>query len=218
RFDRDNNRWKVYTAQDGLPDNMIYGILEDSGGCLWLSTNKGLSRFDPRQKSFKNFDVKDGLQADEFNTGADYKNPASGEMFFGGINGLNSFFPDQAKDNAYIPPVVITAFKKFNRPVVLDKAISETGEIRVPQADNFISFEFAALNYRNPAKNRYAYKLEGFDKDWIQSGTRRYASYTNLGGGTYTFRVKGSNDDGVWNNTGASVKVFIIPPFWKTTW
>jgi signal transduction histidine kinase/ligand-binding sensor domain-containing protein/DNA-binding response OmpR family regulator len=218
RWDAKNKRWNAYTAKDGLPDNVIYGILEDNSGNLWLSTNKGISRFNPRQNSFRNFSVADGLQADEFNTGAYYRNPDSGEMFFGGVNGLNAFFPDQIKKNMYIPPVVITAFRVFNRPVELAAAVSETGAIRVPQEGNFISFEFAALNFRNPLKNRYQYMLEGFDKDWVLAGTRRYASYTNLGGGTYTFRVRGSNDDGVWNTAGASVKLIIVPPFWKTLW
>ncbi|MCP5101796.1 MAG: response regulator, partial [bacterium] len=218
KFERDKNQWTNYTAQDGLPDNVIYGILEDAGGNLWLSTNKGISRFNPLEKTFKNYGVKDGIQADEFNTGAYYKNPRTGEMFFGGINGLNSFFPEHLKLNTFIPPVVITAFKKFNEPAALEENITGIKEIRVRQAENFISFEFAALNYRNPEKNQYVYMLENFDKEWIQCGTRRYANYTNLGGGTYVFRVIGSNNDGVWNETGASVTLIVLPSFWQTWW
>ncbi|MGD2086421.1 MAG: response regulator [Candidatus Aminicenantes bacterium] len=218
RFEKNNNQWRAYTEEDGLPSNVIYGILADRQGHLWLSTNKGISRFNPQDESFKNYDLSDGLQGDEFSLNAYYKNPRTGEMFFGGMSGFNSFFPDQIKDNLFIPPVVITAFKKFNQPVEFDKAISAVKEIRLPEKDNFFSFEFAALNFRNREKNQYAYKLEGFNQDWIYCGTRSYASYTNLSGGTYVFRVIGANDDGVWNHEGASIKITILPPFWKTWW
>jgi signal transduction histidine kinase/ligand-binding sensor domain-containing protein/DNA-binding response OmpR family regulator len=218
RFEKNKNQWRAYTKKDGLPTNVIYGILADSQGNLWLSTNKGISRFNIEKESVKNYDISDGLQGDSFNPNAYYKNPDTGEMFFGGMNGFNSFFPDQIKDNSYIPPVVITGFKKFNQPVVLDRAITELKEIRIPEADNFFSFEFAALNFRNRHKNQYAYKLEGFDKDWVYCGNRQYASYTNLGGGTYEFRVIGSNDDGLWNKKGTSITIVVVPPFWKTGW
>jgi len=218
RFDKNNNRWRAYTEQDGLPGNAIFGILADNRDCLWLSTDKGISRFDPREGSFKNFESKDGLQGDAFNPNANYKNPGTGEMFFGGMSGFNSFFPDQIIDNPYIPPVVMTAFKKFNQPVVFDRDISEVKEISLREKDSFFSFEFAAMNFRNREKNLYAYKLEGFDKDWVYCGTRRYASYTNLSGGDYVFRVIGSNDDGVWNTGGASVRIKVLPPVWKTGW
>jgi signal transduction histidine kinase/ligand-binding sensor domain-containing protein/CheY-like chemotaxis protein len=218
KFEIDRNLWTNYSEKEGLADNVVYGILEDHHANLWLSTNKGISKFNPQNGTFKNYDVNDGVEANEFNTGAACKSRMSGEMFFGGMNGFNSFYPERIKDNSYIPPVVITAFKKFNQPVILDKAISEIEEIRIPQKDNFFSFEFAALNYRNPGRNQYAYRLEGFDKKWVQCGTRRYASYTNLSGGTYIFRVKGSNNDGIWNKKGASVKIIILPPFWETWW
>ena len=197
---------------------MIYAILEDNLANFWIATNKGVSIFNPRQGTVKNYDIKDGLQGDEFNIGACYKSPRTGEMFLGGINGFNSFYPELIKDNTYVPPVVITAFKVFNRPVKLGADFSEIKELRLPQADNFFSFEFAALNYRQSKKNRYQYMLVGFDKNWINAGTRRYAAYTNLSGGAYVFRVKGSNNDGVWNERGAFVKIKIIPPFWKTAW
>jgi signal transduction histidine kinase/ActR/RegA family two-component response regulator len=218
RFEKNKNLWRAYTKENGLPHNTIYGILADNQGRLWLSTTKGISRFNPRDGSFKNYDVSDGLQGDKLNPNTYYKNPDTGEMFFGGMSGFNSFFPDQIKDNTTIPPVVITAFKKFNRPAVFDKAISAVKKIRLPEKENFFSFEFAALNFRNREKNQYAYKLEGFDNNWIYCGTRRYASYTNLGGGTYVFRVIGANDDGVWNKKGTSVSIVVIPPFWKTGW
>lgn len=218
QFKKTKNQWRAYTKKDGLPSNSILGILADNQGHLWLSTDKGISRFNPQDGSFKNYDVSDGLQGDEFNLNANYKSPDTGEMFFGGNSGFNNFFPDQIKDTTMIPPVVITVFKKFNQPVVLDTDISEVRELRLPEADNFFSFEFAVLSYRNREKNQYAYKLEGFDNDWIYCGTRGYASYTNLSGGTYVFRVKGANADGIWNEKGAWVRIVVVPHFWKTGW
>jgi len=202
-----------YTEKNGLPNNFINGILEDEAGNLWLSTNKGLSQFDPEAKIFRNFDVSDGLQSNEFNRAAYYQ-CRHGEMFFGGINGLNMFFPPAIKDNPHLPPVVITDFKLFNQPVglatnaetPLKKVIAATDEIRLSYKDNVFSFEFAALEYTAPAKNQYAYKMEGFDRDWINLGTKREAVYTNLAPGEYTFRVKASNNDGVWNEAGTSLK------------
>lgn len=210
--------FRRYSERQGLPNNVIYGILVAADGHLWLSTNFGLSRFDPVTETFKNFDLHDGLQSNEFNGGAFFKSPVDGEMFFGGINGFNSFYPEQVSDNLHQPPVVISAFKKFDRPVRFDLVISTLEEIVLSHKDNFFGFEFVGLDYTNPAKNRYAYRLVEFDDDWIYCGTRRYASYTNLDPGEYLFRVKGSNSDGVWNETGASIRVVITPPFWATLW
>lgn len=218
KFHREQNQWTCYTTADGLPENIIYSILEDNQGYFWLSTINGICRFDPRDGTVKSFDVVDGLQGDEFNQGAYFKSPRTGMIYFGGINGFNSFYPEQIKVNTYIPPVVVTAFKVFNEPVRFEKDIPEIKEIRRPQSDNFISFEFAALNYRQTKKNQYRYQLVGFDKEWVNAGTRRYAAYTNLSGGTYVFRVTGSNNDGLWNQEGVSVKIVILPPFWKTLW
>ncbi len=218
KFDTVSETFTHYTQKDGLPNNTIAGILADDEGNLWLSTGKGLSKFNPQTETFRNYDVSDGLQGNEFDGVKAYLKSKTGEMFFGGLNGFNAFYPEQVKDNPHIPPIVITDFKKFNESVKLDIAISETKEIKLSYKDNFFGFEFAALDYTNPHKNQYAYKLEGFDKDWIYAVTRRYATYTNLDGGTYTFRVKGSNNDGVWNEEGTSVKIIITPPPWKTWW
>jgi len=218
KFDIASETFTPYTEKDGLSNNSVVGMLGDDEGNLWLSTGKGLSKFNPQTETFRNYDVSDGLQGNEFDGVKAYFKSKTGEMFFGGLNGFNSFYPHQVKDNPHIPPVVITDFKKFNESVKLDKAISETKELKLSYKDRFFGFEFAALDYTNPRKNQYAYKLEGFDKDWIYSGNRRYASYTNLDGGTYTFRVKGSNNDGVWNEEGTSVKIIITPPPWKTWW
>lgn len=226
-------KFTVYTTDNGLPNNIINAITEDNDGYLWLSTNRGLSRFDPKNNSFRNYDVHDGLQDNEFNGGAFFKS-STGEIFFGGMNGFNSFFPSEILDNPNIPPIVITDFKIFNRSVLLrknnseipadydliylDKTISETELLTLSYKHNFFSFDFAALDFAAPNKNTYAYKLEGFDADWIYSGNRRYASYTNLDPGEYIFRVKGANNDGVWNDDGTFVKIIITPPFWKTWW
>ncbi len=203
-------------TQDTLGD-FITGILEDGSGCLWVKTNKGVSKFNPRTGTFRSYDRSDGVPISPTWGKACCKS-RDGEMFFGGMNGFVRFHPDSIKDNPYVPPVVITGFKKFDKPVSLDTVISEKKVLQLSYQDNVIAFEFVALNFTSPEKNQYAYKLEGFDRDWTYCGTRRYASYTNLDGGSYVFRVKGSNNDGVWNEEGTSVAVIITPPFWKTWW
>ncbi|MFP4412176.1 histidine kinase dimerization/phosphoacceptor domain -containing protein, partial [Coleofasciculus sp.] len=207
-----------YTENDGLPSNSVVGILADDNGNLWLSTGNGLSKFNPEAETFRNYDVGDGLQGNEFDGVKAYAKTKDGAMLFGGLNGLNLFYPDQVKDNPHIPPIVITDFRIFDQTVKLNPAISVAKNIKLSYKDKFFSFKFAALDYTNPEKNQYAYKLEGFDQDWIYSGTRRYASYTNLDPGTYRFRVKGSNNDRVWNEEGTSLTIKITPPPWKTGW
>jgi two-component system sensor histidine kinase ChiS len=223
KFDRVNETFTHYDEKGGLPTEVIYGILEDPNGNLWLSTNKnGLSKFDPHTATYKNFDVKDGLQGNVFTAGAYYQSRWSGEMFFGGINGFNAFYPESIRGNPHIPPIVITDFQLFNKSVEirddspLQKAITETEEIMLSYKDNVLSFEFAALDYTLPEENLYAYMLEGVEKDWVYSGTRRFVTYTHLDPGTYIFRVKGANNEGVWNDDGVSINITITPPFWET--
>ncbi len=215
RFDRETQSFSHYTEKDGLPNNVIYGIEADKDGNLWLSTNMGLSKFNPDTESFKNYDVRSGLQNNEFNVGA-HATGKNGKLYFGGVQGFNEFSPDQVIDNPSIPPIIITSFARFNQ--IVKKDLMDGEEISLSYKDNYISFEFAALDYNAPDKNLYAYMLDGFDQDWIQAGTRRYTSYTNLKGGEYVFRVKGSNNDGIWNEQGASVRIIITPPFWETGW
>jgi signal transduction histidine kinase len=222
-FDRATEQFRHYTESNGLPNNTIWGILEDARGRLWLSTNNGISRFDASAGSaFKNYTVRDGLSHPEFNRGAWFKS-SDGEMFFGGMNGVTAFHPDSIKDNSFVPPVVITAFKRYNTDdangvAIVEKGISARQEIKLSYKDNIISFEFAALNFHNPEKNQYAYNLEGYREQWIQLGTKREVTFTNLDPGEYVLRVKGSNNDGVWNEEGASFKIIITPPWWKTWW
>ncbi len=217
RFDPNENVFTHFTESAGLPHSTIYGLAEDDEGYLWISTNRGLSRFDPDSLTFKNFDANDGLQSNEFNGGACFKSK-SGELFFGGINGYNRFYPKAVKEHQFVPPLIVTSFKIFDKEVKLDSTISEIHELQLSYRQNFFAFEFAALDYSNPEKNIYAYKLEGFDRDWIQCGNRRYANYTNLDGGEFIFKVTGTNSDGLWNRTGTSIKIIIAPPFWKTWW
>jgi ligand-binding sensor domain-containing protein/signal transduction histidine kinase len=215
RFDPASGAFSHYTEADGLSSNQILGILADASGALWLSTNNGLSRFDPYTETFRSYETQDGLQSAEFSPGAYYQS-RTGLMLFGGVDGLNAFDPLQVENNPYVPPVVITSFSRFNHVIQTDLQAGEVYELSY--RDNFISFEFASLDYAAPQKNQYAYMLEGLEREWNYAGTRRYASYTNLDGGEYTFRVKGTNSDGVWNETGAAIRIKIVPPFWRTSW
>lgn len=224
RFDPATETFTPYHRSDGLPNEVINGILEDDQGRLWLNTNQGISRFDPRTETFRNYDVNDGVQATESNVKAFFESH-DGEMFFGGVNGFNSFYPDQVRDNPQPPPVVITDFQLFNEPVKigggspLPRAIHSTEALALSYQDYVFSFEFAALSYTLPDKNQYAFKLEGFDRDWnYRNASNRFATYTNIPPGQYVFQVKGSNNDGVWNETGASLAITITPPWWETVW
>jgi signal transduction histidine kinase/CheY-like chemotaxis protein len=223
-FDGRNHDFTAYTKKEGLANNMIHAILEDRHGNLWFTTNQGLTHFNVEHKTVRNYAVSDGLQGNEFKSRASYVAP-DGEMFFGGSNGFNSFYPDSIEDNRFIPPVYITGFQIFNKQVdadsgssVLSKPVSETKEIRLSYRQSVFTFEFSALNYIHPEKNQYAYKLEGFDKDWNQVGNKRNATYTNLDPGEYVFKVKASNNDNFWNEQGTSVNLVITPPFWLTWW
>jgi ligand-binding sensor domain-containing protein/serine phosphatase RsbU (regulator of sigma subunit) len=211
----------VYYEKDGLPNNKIYGILIDKNDNLWMTSNKGLSRFNPKVKNvdgsaFRNYDTRDGLQGLEFNQGA-WHQAKNGEMMVGGLNGFNTFFPDRIKSNEHAPPVYITSFKRFGKEEKMDTVISDVTYIELSWRDNF-SFEFVALDYVSPSQNKYSYMMEGLDQEWSPPSTGRYASYTQLQGGDYVFKVKACNNDGVWNEKGAELRIRINPPFWKTNW
>jgi len=237
RFDRESKSFQAYTEEHGLPDNTIYGILGGPDGELWLSTRRGIASFDPLTKTVRSYDVQDGLQGSEFNPGASFQS-RTGEMFFGGSKGFNSFYPRQVRSNPYAPPIVITNFSTLDRSVQRD--ITRNTSFELTSRDYFIAFEFAALDFTAPEMNEYAYKLEGVDEDWIYTrptrrlephtniqeddierswyytGSRRYVSYHDLKAGEYVFRVKGSNNDGVWNNEGIAITINVPPPFWQT--
>lgn len=204
-----------YGMSDGLPNEVIYGILPDDYNAIWLSTNNGLSRFDLGTKTFSNFDVSDGLVSNEFNYGA-FKKLENGELMFGSGNGITYFNPSAIIENAFVPPVSITSFLVNNKPFFVEDKEARGVELNYNQ--NTISFNFVALSYSQPNKNQYAYKLEGFDKDWIDVGNNKSATYTNLDSGTYTFKVKAANNDGLWNEEGASMSLTIKPAPWLTWW
>ena len=223
-FDPATKTFRAYYVKDGLSGNKVVSILEDNQGYLWIGTNGGLSRFDPRAEIFRNYDERDGLQGNLFTHYARYKT-RDGELFFGGTNGFNTFYPDQLADNPHVPRILMTDFQLLNRPAPigggspLQRHINVTEKITLPHDYTVLTLKFAALNYRSPAKNRYAYMLEGFDHDWVQTvSTNRLATYTNLDPGAYTFRVKASNNDGVWNEKGTALAITITPPWWGTWW
>ena len=229
KFDKDSETFQRYKTDDGLPSDMICGILEDGKGNLWISSFKGLSKFNPETETFRNFSSADGLAGDEFNTWSYFKDK-NGTMYFGGTNGLNVFHPDSLNDNPFLPSVVITDFQILHKPVavgydplwdrtILENSLSETDTLELNHYENIITFEFASLDFRNPVRNQYAYFLDGFDKEWTYTDAKnRYATYTNLDPGEYVFRVIGSNNDGLWNKEGNSIAIFINPPWWSTWW
>lgn len=216
-YDRRTGHFNYYTERDGLANNYVKAILPDAAGNLWLSTDRGLSRFNPQKGRFTNYTVDDGLLSNVFLAGAAFRSP-DGRLFIGGEKGCISFHPDSIQDNLQPPPVVITRFKVFERTMPLPKALVSLDRIRLSYRQSFFSFEFAALDFAAPARNKYAYKLEGFDPKWVQAGDRRYASYTNVDPGEYIFRVKAANHDGIWNEEGVALRIIITPPFWKTWW
>ena len=223
RLDLADGKITHFTEEDGLVNNTLFGIKQDRDGNLWLSTNNGLSRFSPVTKIFRNYDMSEGLQGNEFYWGAALQTH-EGKMFFGGISGLNFFDPSEIKDNTNKPAVVITNFEIFNKEVpvlpksMLEQNINFTKEIVVGYNQNVLSFTYSALNYVSTEKNLYTYRLEPFEKEWNSVSDKRNISYTNLNPGEYLLRVKGSNNDGIWNDDGIALKITIIPPFWKTWW
>lgn len=215
RLDPATGKTERFTSgNSGLPNDTVLGILPDGEGKLWVSTNgSGLVQFDPKTRKFLAYESSDGLQDNEFSQGA-FLRSTSGELFFGGSNGINAFFPRDIKRDTYVPPVVLTAFKVFNQDVKLDRSIWTLPPLEVSYSDSF-EVQFAALAFAASNKNRYAYKLEGFDDKFIETD-RPYATYTKLGGGHYTLRVRASNRHGVWNETGIALSLSVTPPFWRT--
>jgi ligand-binding sensor domain-containing protein len=218
RFDYASESFTIFTDKHGLAGNTVFSILEDNHGDLWLGTDNGLSRFSLEKQTFTNYDVYDGLQSNLFTTayvgGACFKG-RDGMLYFGGNNGFNVFNPAHIRPSSIVPRVVITRFRLFDQPL---PGKHESTLIELDYDENFFSLDFALLSYRSPHKNRYAYQLVGVDKTWVYSGTRHSSTYTDVAPGKYIFRVKGSNNDGVWNQAGTSLTILIHPPFWKTWW
>lgn len=223
RFQEDTEKFYGYSPTTGSSSAFIHGILQDENGNLWLSTLKEILRFNVNAKTFKNYKLTEGIDGNEFLQNVAYKT-STGEMLFGGVYGFNVFHPENVRDNNFIPPVFITDFQVFNKSVVpgpkspLTASVYETKEITLTHKESVFSFEFAALNYLGADKNEYAYMMEGFDKEWNYVGVRRNATYTNLDPGEYIFRVKASNNDGLWNEQGTAIRIIITPPFWLTWW
>ncbi len=218
----EGNKKIVYRKKDGLPDNNILGILPDDQGNLWAGTGNGLVRFNPARNTFNSYDKYDGLAGNTFNNNSFYK-AANGEMFFGGYDGLTAFFPNQIRENKAVPAIVLTGFSLFNTPVAVGAAdsllpadLAFTRQLTLRHDQDVFSFSFAALNFINPQKNSYAYKLEGFDKDWNFTNNPT-AVYNHVPPGHYTLTVNGTNNDGVWGRP-ASIAVRILPPLWKRWW
>lgn len=213
-FDPVAEQFIVYNDHDGLPNNVVYASLEDEEDNLWISTNWGLSKFSKLNETFVNYDTKDGVQGNEFNAGAYFKNK-KGEMFFGGMNGINIFYPDEITQNKIPPRMVFTGLRVLND--LLDTDLEDGEIIRLDYNENFFSIAFSGLDYTNPSKNLYRYKLENYDEDWVlANATQRRAEYRKVDPGTYRFVVTGSNNDGVWNQNGISLTIIIRPPWWRT--
>jgi signal transduction histidine kinase/ligand-binding sensor domain-containing protein len=214
-MDRATGSFKTYTTFDGLCNNTVYSIRPDGQGNLWLGTNGGLSRFDPREKLFKNYYVHDGLPSNSISGAMIMK---EGVLYFGTTGMINYCKPNMMKMNRRLPPVIITQFKIFDKEYAVQRVRDMIEPIHLTHRENMITFDFAALNYTHSSLNQYAYKLEGFDEQWIYCGHKQSATYTNLNGGTYTFRVKAANNDGVWNEAGTYATLIVHPPYWKTWW
>ncbi len=232
KYETNHKIFKHFNEDQGQPFNIVYGILEDKHNNLWISTNYGLVKFlnavDKKDSmTFRVYDRQDGLQSMQFNYNA-YSVNNQGEMYFGGINGFNSFYPENITDNPFVPEVVFTGFKIYNKnvkigakiygKVIINKAIIKVDTLRLSYKIKAFTLEFAALHYSNPEKNQYTYMLKGFDSNWLNADHRREVTYTNLLPGKYTFMVKASNNDGIWNETPASIIIIITPPFWRTVW
>lgn len=238
RFDRNTKKFTSFREKDGLANDVVYGILEDNNGDLWVSTNLGITKVllnpstthpddilyslksygnvKPKIR-FRNYDVEAGLQSNEFNSGAFFKN-SDGQLYFGGINGITRFDPDNISDNSFCPSIFLTGFRKFNREVILDSSITSLSTLKLDYTDYLLNFKFASLDYSNPQKIKYAYTIEGFNDQWIDLGAKREFDLTNLDHGHYVLKIIGTNGEGIWNTEGAKLNIIINPPFWGTVW
>ena len=219
-------RFRVFGSREGLAADSIGAFLEDASGQLWVSGTAGLARLDPRNWTVRNYNAADGLPGGSYFVGAALRD-ADGTLYFGGVKGLTAVAPDRVRGNPVPPPVAITDFQVFNRSIAeqlpdgleADAPWPATRRLRMPTSLSVFTIAFAALHYADPARNQYAYRLEGFDSDWLRTGAdRRFATYTNLDPGRYVFRVRAANKDGIWNEEGAALEIVVTPPWWRTWW
>ena len=207
-----------YRQAQGLANDVVRGILQDDNGYLWIGTSNGLSKFNPQNNAFLNFDISDGLQTVKFED-VHFKSKRGGKLYFGGIGGVVAFNPAEIDINRYKPSIVISSFQRYNvdlEKMIDEKGIPEKKEIQLSYRDNILSFEFSALNFLNSSRNNYSYKLEGYNDNWIKLGTKRDVTFTNLDPGEYTLYVRGSNNNGIWNKEGTALKIIITPPWWRS--
>ncbi|MCU0451816.1 MAG: hypothetical protein MUC97_18535, partial [Bernardetiaceae bacterium] len=219
-----NGKFTAWTQANGLPSDVVNGILEDAKGLLWISTNNGIAQFNVANQKFRSYTESDGLQSRQFKAGAYFKAPDGG-FYFGGVEGLNRFYPDSIRENPHRPEVYFTGLNIFNQPVglggpeaLLQKVIARTPQITLTHRHSIFSVDFVGLNFTNAHQNQYAYRLLPFQPEWINAGAQRSATYTNLDPGTYQLQVKASNNDGLWNEQGAQLKIVVLPPWWQTWW
>ena len=224
RFNPKTEIFTHYYAKDSLPDNVIKALVKDNTYKLWITTNRGVSRFDLKNNKYKNFTKEDGLQSNEFNIKSALK-IKNGTILLGGTKGFNIIYPERITENINVPAVLLTEFRIFNKPVVigsddspLKRHISDTEELTLSYKQSVLTFNFIAIDFTMPEKNQFAYMMKGFEQDWNYVKNQRIATYTNLDPGEYTFRVKASNNDGIWNKKGTSIRIIITPPFWQTLW
>ena len=208
-------KFRNISENDGLPNSTIYGIEPDSAGRLWLSSNRGLAVYNPQTLVFTTFRRSHGLQGDEFNFGAHYSSP-DGTLYFGGSNGYNGFLPQRLSVNSHPPQIALTELLRANKPV--SSAPETVRDLRLGYRDNAVTIRFAALDFTGPAENRYSYRLQGFESQWVDAGNRGHATYTNLEAGHYRFLMRAANSDGVWNDAGLSIGLDVAPPPWATWW
>jgi signal transduction histidine kinase/ligand-binding sensor domain-containing protein len=224
-FDVRTGRFTTYSQREGLPGNVVGCVLEDNHGYLWMSTDNGVARFDPQAKTFRTYSTADGLPGPDLTGWGTCFKSANGEMFFGGFGGATAFFPDKVTDNSYVPPIVLTDFRLFGTSVMpgvdspLKIAINHTDRIRLSHKQNSFSIGYSALSYLNPPTNRYRYMLQGLDREWNEVGRdQRFATYTTLPAGKYTFRVEGATNRGPWDEPGATLLIEILPAWWNSRW
>ena len=215
KYSKADSTFTFYSQEDGVPGNLIYNIIEDQSKNIWFATGNGLCKFDPQSGTFQAFTVEDGLQSSEFNLGATFMSQ-DGELFFGGMNGLNAFYPDSLVSNPYVPSVVITSAYRIRNGQREDLKAAKDHRITLKHNEYNFNIEFASLEYTNPLRNQYKYQMEGIDDSWIETGSRNSITFSNLAPGKYILRIMGSNNDGVWSEEPALLHISVLPPWWRS--